>query len=292
MRPFRNLLIIVILLLASISYSHAQTTIDVSRLISNPSEMIDRVVTIEGTVVRHVEEVRDVITYEIEDRFGDRIYVRTVNQLPETNIKIRVTGTFQESGNLRFINELNRSNISGFKLSPQNLVLIILGIVILCLFIFLIYLIANKGKIKGKNGKKDGFSSPPPSPLTFVDNPTIKMNPTNDKTIVLLPGKLEVLSGIDGLKLIQFKAPRGARNNEFTFGRNPGSEYTHIQLKSPTISREQAKLIVSRNIYTIINYSDANPTMLNGVSLEVNESQNLNVGDVITMGEVSLKFVK
>jgi|GEM_PF-6919193 len=287
MKTLINLKVMVIIILLLYSNTEAkQPNVVVNDLMSNPTQMIDRLVTIEGVVVRHVEEDRDYKTYQLEDRFGQRIFIRTISALPETNKRIKVTGVFQDSNNARYINEIKRVNQSGFSFN-RNL-LIVMGIVLLFGLITIVFV----------------FSSKKPKPKPFPPVPPIDPNrdakkhsefPYKDydsKTVILLKGQFHVLSGIDSPKIINFQVSPDKKINEFTFGRSAGDKETHIQLKSDAVSRIQAKLITSNDRYTLINYSDSNPTSVNDKTLEPNESIEIRNGDIVSMADVVLKFVK
>lgn len=298
-----NTLIVVFMFLTGYTSVFAQIDVTVQELMNNPDLMLDRVVSVEGTVLRHVEDLRDNKTYILRDRFGNNITVRTTSRLPETNVTLIVTGSFSEGiiGGSRtyYLAEVNRSGGSSTgDIDWIVFSLIGLGLIILVLIVVLL-LKYKKKPIPDPIPRPIPKPTQPPipnpnpnpsSPPIIVDNPTIKIFGAHDKTIRILPGRLTVLEGIEGQKELKFLSPPNSRNNEFTFGRNPGRTYSHFQIKSPTVSREQAKILISRDTYTLINYSQANPTAVNGEPLGVNDSYQLNSGDVISMGEVSLRF--
>ena len=131
-----------------------------------------------------------------------------------------------------------------------------------------------------------------PEPETTVDNPTTKISHPPQGTLKVLPGRFEVVEGLEDLPELRFYKQPGKIESEITFGRTNGKPYSHIQLKSPTVSSKQAKLVFSNGNYRLINYasSSSNPTRVNGSELDVNESVELNNGDHITMGEVQLRY--
>lgn len=256
-----------------------QPNVVVNDLMTNPTQMIDRLITIEGVVVRHVEEDRDYKTYQLEDRFGQRIFIRTIAALPETNSRIKVTGVFQDSNNARYINEINRAGISDFNLS-STLIYIIGVVLVLGLFV-IVFVVFNK--------KPKPVPTPTPTP---IPHPFPGEYSNHSKTIILSNSQFDVLSGIESPKIIKFPVSPGKMINEFTFGRSPGDKNTHIQLKSDAVSRNQAKLSIYNDRYTLINYSDSNPTSVNDKVMQPNESIEIKNGDLVTMGDIVLKFVK
>lgn len=130
-----------------------------------------------------------------------------------------------------------------------------------------------------------------PSTAT-VENKTVKINMPKDHTIKVLDEYFDVLEGLSEVQKIHLYQSPDKQNSEYTFGRNSGTEYSHIQLKSPAVSRNQAKLIVMKDGYVLINYAKgaSNPTRINDMEMAENESVNLNMNDIITMGDVKLRF--
>lgn len=219
-------------------------------------------------------------------------------RLPDGNYTFRLQRPFYESRTVGLVVngngternvELQRS-ILFYLVSGGGIVLLLLG-----------------GGYLYSSLKNRGESSPGPKPIPkpmpepkvnetnktgVVENKTIKIvNPT-EKTVKIVPGKFEVLSGIDELQELRLYTDPKSRQSEYTFGRDPGPGHYHFQVKSNTVSRRQAKLIVTKNDYSLINYSDTNPTIVNGSPMDINDSYTLNPGDIIEMGEVRLKFDK
>ncbi len=132
-----------------------------------------------------------------------------------------------------------------------------------------------------------------PDTKVEIENKTVKiMVPSNNRTIKVLSDYFEVIDGIDDVKRINLYKDPNKPNTEYTFGRNSGAEFYHVQLKSPAVSRQQAKLIATKDQYTLINYatSSSNPTRVNDVEMDEHESVQLKTGDFITMGDVKLRF--
>ncbi len=126
-----------------------------------------------------------------------------------------------------------------------------------------------------------------------IDNPTIKIYRPSEKTLKVLDDCFEPIEGISDVNKIFLYQNKDNLNTEYTFGRNPGSEHYHIQLKSPAVSRKQAKLIYLRDKYVLVNYADSssNPTRVNDKEMAVNESVEIQHDDIITMADVKLRFV-
>mgnify|MGYP006281157585 CR=1 FL=1 len=133
-----------------------------------------------------------------------------------------------------------------------------------------------------------------PEPKETVEDKTVKMHTAPQGTLKVLPGRFEVEEGLDSVPELRFYKQPGKVESEITFGRRQqdGDPYSHIQLKSPTVSSKQAKLVYSNGDYRLINYApgSSNPTQVNDRKLDVNESVRLTDGDHITMGEVELRY--
>jgi hypothetical protein len=116
--------------------------------------------------------------------------------------------------------------------------------------------------------------------------------PAPDGTLQLLPGRLEVVSGLDQRGDIRFvKAP--GRDATITFGRSPGDPPAHIQLPAPTVSSMHAAMRFHGGAWFISNLSRTNPVVVNGAELGgsgAGAGHALKDGDQVEMGEVVLRF--
>lgn len=122
---------------------------------------------------------------------------------------------------------------------------------------------------------------------------TIKLSVPPQGTLKVLKGRMEIVDGETELKEIRFYSLPNQNSNEFSFGRNTGAPYQHIQISHPTVSRDQARLLYSNGTYTIINKADPvskNATKLNGIDIPLNESRTLKDGDKISMGVITMIY--
>lgn len=109
-------------------------------------------------------------------------------------------------------------------------------------------------------------------------------------TLQLLPGRLEIQSGTGHGREIRFVRVPGTQP-EITFGRSEGPPYRHVQLDSPTVSRQHARLCFQEGRWLVRNESSTNPTLLNGALVDgTEETSVLQDGDRIEMGEVVFLF--
>ena len=120
-------------------------------------------------------------------------------------------------------------------------------------------------------------TEPAPSPLTG--------------TLRMLPGRLEVVSGLEQRAEIRFVHTATAGDQRVTLGRAPGAPYDHVTLSSQTVSREHAAMTFSRDGWTITNLSTTNPVRVNGAAVDVDGAAvMLSDGDLVELGEVVLRY--
>lgn len=111
-----------------------------------------------------------------------------------------------------------------------------------------------------------------------------------DGTLQLLPGRLELLSGQERVEEVRFVRVPG-REPVVTFGRNPGEPHMHIQLDSPTVSRQHASMRYRNGRWSIANLSHTNPVVVRGVALSSEgDAVVLEDGDRVEFGEVVFRY--
>jgi hypothetical protein len=109
-------------------------------------------------------------------------------------------------------------------------------------------------------------------------------------TLQLLPGRLEIVSGKEGVEEIRFVKVPG-KEPIVTFGRSAGEPHTHIELQSPTVSRRHAAMRFQKGAWHIANLSKTNPVVVRGKQLALNDPAiRLEDGDEVEMGEVTFRF--
>jgi hypothetical protein len=110
-------------------------------------------------------------------------------------------------------------------------------------------------------------------------------------TLQLLPGRLEVIEGGPGLaREIRLVRQSSADVPVITFGRQEGEQHRHVRLDAPTVSRRHARLSYDAGVWTLMNQSATNPTLVNGVPLATDASCALRDGDRVEMGEMVFRF--
>jgi FHA domain-containing protein len=133
-----------------------------------------------------------------------------------------------------------------------------------------------------------GSSAPRPPDAPSAQE-LVSSSAPRDGTMLLLPGRLEIVSGNDRMKEVRFVNVPGT--DVVTFGRHEGETYTHVRVDSPTVSRMHATMRYSDRRWLIRNLSATNPVVLNGEPLpDVGNEQELHDGDRVEMGEVIFRF--
>jgi pSer/pThr/pTyr-binding forkhead associated (FHA) protein len=124
----------------------------------------------------------------------------------------------------------------------------------------------------------------------MVEGHTIRFYQPLNGTLQLLPGRLEVVEGEDRGQNIRFVRTGGGRP-EITFGRTEGPPHRHVQLRSPTVSREHARMQFEGEEWRITNMSRTNPVVVNGEELDgADGGRPLREGDRVEMGDVTFVF--
>jgi hypothetical protein len=123
-----------------------------------------------------------------------------------------------------------------------------------------------------------------------VSTDTVHFRRPSDEALQLLPGRLEVLSGLAMLREIRFVRVPGERP-EVILGRDPSSSPQHVSLPSSTVSRQHARLDFAGGRWSLTNLSRTNPTVVNDELLSNIQGERALVdGDRIELGDVVLRF--
>jgi hypothetical protein len=119
---------------------------------------------------------------------------------------------------------------------------------------------------------------------------TVHFRRPSDQAVQLLPGRLQVLSGLTMPREIRFVRIPGERP-QLILGREPGSSPPHVALPSSTVSRQHARLDFSGGRWGLTNLSRTNPVVLNDETLSSADGERaLADGDRIELGDVVLRF--
>jgi hypothetical protein len=113
------------------------------------------------------------------------------------------------------------------------------------------------------------------------------------KTMVFIPGKLEIVNGNDAGKqfvLSAYPAPTGAIVSIGSREETGDRKFSHIRLMEKTVSRAQAEFIYRDKKLYIKNLSKTNYTQLDGTDLQPEELGEVVPGSKIRMGELVFQY--
>lgn len=123
-----------------------------------------------------------------------------------------------------------------------------------------------------------------------VTSDTVHFRRPTDEALQLLPGRLEVLSGLSTPREIRFVRIPGERP-QLILGREPGNSPQDVALPSSTVSRQHARLDFTAGRWGVTNLSRTNPVVVNDETLGSGDGQRLLTdGDRIELGDVVLRF--
>jgi hypothetical protein len=126
-----------------------------------------------------------------------------------------------------------------------------------------------------------------PEPEEVVPPPALSEE-AGDRTLRLLPGRLEAVSGYAGREIRFVALPGAAR---FTLGRVSGPRYRHVQVPEPTVSRMHAFMEFKGGGWRIGNLSETNGVVVDGrVLAGLEETVDLTEGTRVELGEVVFVF--
>ena len=130
----------------------------------------------------------------------------------------------------------------------------------------------------------------PPASRAADTSETVHFRRPTDEALQLLPGRLEVVSGLTMPKEIRFVRIPGERP-QLTLGREPGASPQDVALPSSTVSRKHARFDFSSGRWGVTNLSRTNPVVVNDETLSSTEGQRMLMdGDRIELGDVVLRF--
>jgi hypothetical protein len=329
MKTFSRLLVLSILLLGPRISSIAEVnTTTIENILNNPKTFLDEMVEVTGWVPQFLDtDLKSTSYYILRGDKGGPIRVHTPIGLPETLKKYKITGIVYYDDSLKsyFISEKSRTQLTepvdtsvvnkysnennGDVTDPtpgffQSKSLIIYGSIVLGILVVVLLVVLFRRKKTAEIPQpleNKGTRSPSPSlgsssipPISTEDFKTIRLNSNGPKTVKLIPGELKIIGGEDkgrSFKISGFPTPEG---NVVTIGRAVVSgekEFSHIQLKEKTVSREQALIIQKANKLLVKNLSETNLTRVDGVELKPGESVEIKPNSTIKAGEVEFQYI-
>lgn len=127
-------------------------------------------------------------------------------------------------------------------------------------------------------------------PGTQIEGHLLRFSVPQEGTLQFLPGRLEILNGLDAGREIRFVRAPGPDGLQVSFGRAEGPAYRHVQLREGTVSRSHARMALRGDAWHLTNLSSTNPVVHNEHILGANEERQLADGDRVEMGEVVFGF--
>ncbi len=125
---------------------------------------------------------------------------------------------------------------------------------------------------------------------TQVEGHLLRFAVPQEGTLQFLPGRLEILNGLDAGREVRFVRAPGPDGLQVTFGRAEGPAYRHVQLREGTVSRSHALMAMRDGDWYLTNLSSTNPVVHNEHILKPNEERVLADGDRVEMGDVVFGF--
>ena len=123
-----------------------------------------------------------------------------------------------------------------------------------------------------------------------LSSDTVQFRRPANEALQVLPGHLEVLSGVDSPREIRFVRFPGEQP-QLIIGRDPGSSPQHVALPSSTVSRRHARFDFFGGQWRLANLSSTNPVVVNDETLSsIDGERFLMDGDRIELGDVQLRF--
>jgi hypothetical protein len=300
----------------------------VEEIIKNPGRYSSAYIETEGFIIQYVPETQSTTSYYIlKGYYGDILKVNTAEEKPEINQKYKVWGILYMERSYKngkvtyspFLSEKNKLCMSCPALVSESVIVkdvnemhdfiyIISGAAGLLILGFLAFiLVKNKRKNRELDWENEtittDFSHIPKtmeiSPYQFThsdsDFKTIKINTTPSKTMRLIPGRLEVISGEDKGKTFLIQGYPTKEGSILTIGReviHGERSQCHIQIDSKykTVSRKQAEIIYKDKKLFVRNLSEINITEVNGHELGLGDIVEINNETIIKMGEIEFQY--
>ncbi len=182
--------------------------------------------------------------------------------------------------------------IAGLGISPQVLVLLGVGVLVIVATIIVVLAVVLKAPVVinvTSRGGAPAYGADGPAPAEWIEGDLVRLGRPPEGTLKILPGRFILDSADRPIEIRIFRTTGDARV-ETTIGRDPGPPYRHIQLKPFSVSGKHAKLVYENGFYSIVNYSRTNPTSVNAEPLPEGASRRLVDEDRLEIGEVLLTY--
>jgi hypothetical protein len=286
----------------------AQQVTPLSEIHDSSASFAQEVLTVEGYVTQRAQSAGpDSVLYYLKGTNGTLLAVRSAADAPEVGNRYAITGPLiVGSDQSPYLRERSRTQIAppGTQTEAPSRRALLYGFggaivfVIVSLIAVLVYgrWTSDSDGPTGQTGDRTAEEAlgEPPESDHVVENDTLKMRVPPEEGWEVLPGRLLVKSGLEDVSEIPFYSVDGQRTSPLTFGRTDDASLAHVQLKAPSVSNWQAKIVYDADDdrCTLINYAleSRKPTLVNGRPLEKRESVELRDGDQLVMGDVEFEY--
>jgi hypothetical protein len=282
------------------TYAQKKATVEI--ILEKTVDYVNEYVSVEGFITQYTPaDASTTANYLIQGEYGGIMKINTSESQPKILEKYRVVGTviIDPTTGVPYMVEKSRISLAPpekpktEQVIPLWVILLICGLgLLLAVAVVLIFIRKSSANgLKGKSSSDTGKE--PPYDNQFK---TVKIvTQSGPKTMVYIPGKLEIVNGGDAGKqfmLSALPAPGGAAvitigNREETGDK----KFAHIRLLEKTVSRAQAELIYIDKKLFIKNLSTTNFTQLNGLELQPGESGEVLSGSKIRVGEIVFQYI-
>lgn len=274
----------------------AQKEVRIEEIFDNPGKFENEQVTITGIVNQYFQGTTQTTSYYlVQGDFGGVMNVNTSDKPPKISKKYKITGVVIIDQVLGRPVLIEKSRTAIGDTSSLIIYFLVVAVVLLLVFLFL-YLFRGR---KTEATPAPNISAYSPGKIASSDSSmiqdyaTIRISSGPPPTMILIPGELEIMSGLDKGKSFRIAGYPTADGNVVTIGREAvegDRKYAHIQLMEKTVSRKQAELISRNGTLYVKNLSETNFTLVDGNALKPNEASELRSGMVIRAGEVDFKY--
>lgn len=284
--------------------------IEIGDIVNNPTNFNNEFVKIRGLVIQYTQgDTQTTSFYLLKSDYGAIIRVNTAQGKPETNAKYDVTGTvvIDQTNHQVYLVEQSKYELTDTPVKPESplanwTILFLIGGIILLIILVIVYFV-----IKSSSGKNSPYTESLPhlpkaefegGSVSSIDDDTdfktIRISQSSPKTLKIIPGKLQIIAGLDKGKEFPIMGFPGSDGCVLSIGREKGnseSELSHIQLLEKTVSRRQAEIMYVDNKLFVKNLSGTNFTRLNGIDLKIGETGEVVPDSIIKTGEVEFKYI-
>jgi len=272
--------------------------VTVEDIVESPNDFVGDFVWFDASVSNLNKHPDGNFYYIAQGEYGKALNVNTTGH-PKTKLKYRIWGGVRMAADsyLPVLVETDREAWVPWHQNP-----VIIGVLIAVVLAVVILLTVQLTRRQPDPYGADEWEKPP---VPFTDNDVdddatvVQKHPPDDVsgTMTWMNGRLVVLNGPDEDKELNMPGYPMREGAVMTIGRKSvtgARRWAHIKVHTDikTVSRMQAEIwyIAGRTI--IKNLAEPNPTRLNGETLMVGQREELNYGDVISMGELELRYVE